>query len=92
MNRANRPAAQSALACAKRSCGRFFNHFNGFSRRIYHSRWMAGESILARARLFANCLRGATPLQEERKRERRREFLVTRESYRSLLTTLHLFP
>lgn len=51
MNRANRSAAQSARArmCKTRERDRFFNHFNGFSRRIYHPRWMARESILARA-------------------------------------------
>lgn len=49
MNRANRSAAQSALSHVRyaRARGRFFNHFNGFSRRIYHPRWMARESILA---------------------------------------------
>jgi len=57
---------------------------------------MDGERVDSGARAFVRELftrRDAAVEREKREREReRREFLVTPESYRSLLTTLHLFP
>jgi len=58
---------------------------------------MDGERVDSGARAFVRELftrrDAATKREGERQRERERdEFLVTPESYRSLLTTLHLFP
>lgn len=89
MNRADRSHVRNARAAVSSII------LTGFSRRIYHPRWMARESILARAfvrELFTRRDAAARREREKEKEKERREFLVTPESYRSLLTTLHLFP